>query len=202
MNRGYFLGPDQGNTLNLLTDCDRLCHVIHILYLDRIKQEQYSVPPYFYNHVEDVTCGYGHVATLHCDVTGQPEPRVSWFKQERNAPLRETPGKFALRKQCERVTLIIYDVTTEDIGCYTCKIWNELGEAQSTGRLFYSPSPDRTINDNGSCLKKVIIKETVKIVKREQDALSCHAVVAPGFNTQPQDGSRRDSITIHFPLLE
>uniref|UniRef100_H2YJ34 Ig-like domain-containing protein n=1 Tax=Ciona savignyi TaxID=51511 RepID=H2YJ34_CIOSA len=99
------------------------------------------VPPYFYSHVQDVTCGYGDVAKLHCDVTALPEPRVSWFKQDKSAPLRETPGKFSILKQCERVTLTIYDVTIEDIGCYTCKIWNELGEAQSTGRLFYSPSP-------------------------------------------------------------
>ena len=31
---------DVDKSLNLLTDCDQLCHVIHIIYLDRAKMER------------------------------------------------------------------------------------------------------------------------------------------------------------------
>ncbi|XP_076821406.1 uncharacterized protein LOC143468232 isoform X3 [Clavelina lepadiformis] len=155
--------PPRRKSLNLFTDCDHLCHVIHILYLDKIKKEKCSVPPYFMNHVQDTFCDYGQLARLCCDVTGQPEPKITWYKEEETEPLCEYNGKYAVVQNCGHVILLINDVTSNDIGCYTCKVTNTVGEAISTGRLFFSPSKVSTAPQNH--LTKVRIEETVKIIE-------------------------------------
>jgi len=81
-----------------------------------------TVPPYFLHQVEDIACDFGDLAKLHCDVTGQPEPTVKWYKDGVEDPLCEFNGKYAVIQKCGHVILMIHDVTPEDIGSYTCKV--------------------------------------------------------------------------------
>ena len=74
------------------------------------------------NHVRDTFCNYGQLARLCCDVTGQPEPKITWYKEEETEPLCEYNGKYAVVQNCGHVMLLINDVTSNDIGCYTCKV--------------------------------------------------------------------------------
>ena len=67
-------------------------------------------------------------ASFQCEVEGNPEPQVTWLKQNSNllANKRVVPS---------RGSLMITDVTSQDEGRYTCVARNILGEVTSTATL-------------------------------------------------------------------
>ena len=68
------------------------------------------------------------IATLQCEVKGNPQPQVTWLKQ--NSSL------LADKRIVEsRGGLIIGDVTSQGGGLYTCKARNILGVITSSAAL-------------------------------------------------------------------
>jgi len=67
-------------------------------------------------------------ASFQCEVKGNPEPQVTWLKQ--NSPLRADK-----RIVQSRGGLLITDVTSQDGGMYTCKAKNILGVKTSSATL-------------------------------------------------------------------
>ena len=67
-------------------------------------------------------------ASFQCEAEGNPEPKVTWLKQNSNllADKRVVPS---------RGGLIITDVTSQDEGRYTCVARNILGEVTSSATL-------------------------------------------------------------------
>ena len=67
-------------------------------------------------------------ASFQCEAEGNPEPKVTWLKQNSNllADKRVVPS---------RGGLIITDVTSTDEGKYTCVARNILGEVTSSATL-------------------------------------------------------------------
>ena len=67
-------------------------------------------------------------ASFQCEVTGNPEPKVTWLKQNSSlvADKRVVPS---------RGGLVITDVTSQDEGTYTCVARNILGEMTSSATL-------------------------------------------------------------------
>ena len=68
------------------------------------------------------------IATLQCEVKGNPQPQVTWLKQ--NSSLLSDK-----RIVESRGGLIIRDVTSQDGGLYTCKARNILGVITSSAAL-------------------------------------------------------------------
>ena len=68
------------------------------------------------------------IATLQCEVKGNPQPQVKWLKQ--NSSLLADK-----RIVQSRGGLIIKDVTSQDGGLYTCKARNMLGVITSSAAL-------------------------------------------------------------------
>ena len=68
------------------------------------------------------------IATLQCEVKGNPQPQVKWLKQ--NSSLLADK-----RIVQSRGGLIIKDVTSQDGGLYTCKARNILGVITSSAAL-------------------------------------------------------------------
>ena len=68
------------------------------------------------------------IATLQCEVKGNPQPQVKWLKQ--NSSLLADK-----RIVQSRGGLIIKDVTSQDGGLYTCKARNILGVITSSTAL-------------------------------------------------------------------
>ena len=67
-------------------------------------------------------------ALFQCEVKGNPEPQVTWLKQ--NSSLSADK-----RIVQSRVGLLITDVTSQDGGMYTCKARNILGVMTSSATL-------------------------------------------------------------------
>ena len=67
-------------------------------------------------------------ASFQCEAEGNPEPEVSWLKQNSNLPAvkRVVPS---------RAGLMITDVMSQDEGMYTCVARNILGEVTSSATL-------------------------------------------------------------------
>jgi len=91
-----------------------------------------AVAPQFSKKLENLTIDEGATATLECQVIGQPDPAVRWYKEGR--PLSASQ-KVEIRKQDGRVRLILYGVKEQDSGRYTCIAQNHLGENSSSANL-------------------------------------------------------------------
>ena len=71
-----------------------------------------------------ITC-YLHFR-FECQVTGEPEPKVTWFANGREM----YPSKrIGIKYEQGRCVLTLMQVTQEDSGDYTCNGHNMLGEA-------------------------------------------------------------------------
>lgn len=91
-----------------------------------------AAAPQFTQKLENVTLDEGGTATLECQVTGQPEPSVRWYKEGR--PLSASQ-KVEMRKQDGRVRLMLYGVKEADSGRYTCIAQNHLGENTTSANV-------------------------------------------------------------------
>lgn len=98
-------------------------------------------PPTFYAPLRTETLSeYGAQVLLPCDVTGEPAPRVRWFRNAEEvaaagagaataaASAAETDGRYAVR---EDNTLVIRRLTMEDAAMFQCLAVNEAGERSS-----------------------------------------------------------------------
>ena len=69
------------------------------------------------------------IASLQCEVKGNPTPKVTWLKQNSSiSPLNK-------RIVQSRGRLMIQDVTSQDGGVYTCRARNILGVMISSASL-------------------------------------------------------------------
>ena len=67
-------------------------------------------------------------ASFQCEAKGNPEPKVTWLKQNSSLPADK-------RFVSSRAGLMITDVTSQDEGMYTCVARNILGEMTSSATL-------------------------------------------------------------------
>ena len=68
------------------------------------------------------------IASLQCEVKGNPAPLVTWLKENSSLPADK-------RIFQSRDGLIIVDVTSQDSGLYTCEARNFLGTVSSSATL-------------------------------------------------------------------
>jgi len=67
-------------------------------------------------------------ASFQCEAEGNPEPEVTWLKQNYRLPADK-------RVVSSRGGLMITDVTSQDKGTYTCVARNILGQMTSSATL-------------------------------------------------------------------
>ena len=88
--------------------------------------------PQFSHQLDNQTVDEGSTATLECQVSGQPEPAVRWYKEGR--PINASQ-RVEMRKLDGRVRLILYGLKEHDSGRYTCIAQNHLGESSTSANL-------------------------------------------------------------------
>uniref|UniRef100_A0A3P8UKB3 Ig-like domain-containing protein n=1 Tax=Cynoglossus semilaevis TaxID=244447 RepID=A0A3P8UKB3_CYNSE len=85
--------------------------------------------PYVVRDLENVSCFEGCTAVLECEVTGEPAPEVTWYRDE--VSLKITDGKHQVEVDDKIHRLYINHFTRTDTGVYKCIARNKLGEITS-----------------------------------------------------------------------
>ncbi|XP_049539392.1 uncharacterized protein LOC125953706 isoform X4 [Anopheles darlingi] len=88
-------------------------------------------PPVFGRRLQAQTASRGDRVVLDIEVTGTPEPTVSWFKDERAIQEVLAPGSYHLQQVGPCFKLIFEQVTPLETGKYMVLAKNAGGEAQS-----------------------------------------------------------------------
>lgn len=79
-----------------------------------------------------VLAQYGTVATLRCQIGGDPRPDVIW---ERKNVQIESEGRYNISEDGKAYLLTITGVTEQDAGQYICKARNSIGETYAAASL-------------------------------------------------------------------
>ncbi|XP_052897549.1 obscurin [Anopheles moucheti] len=107
----------------------------------RIEKRDEPTPPSFMKKLTDMTLLDGMKAKLTVCVDGFPMPTVEWIRDGRRLVPSEKYRIEAERNGLAR--LIVDDVQEEDLGRYSCKAVNNLGEAICHANLKFEPSDYR-----------------------------------------------------------
>jgi len=108
----------------------------------------------------------GELVLLTCEVTGDPEPSVTWTKNGNSSIPR------AQFKNDGRI-LIIKDVLPGDRGVYECKASNKFGESRTSTTLIVAVPPRIT---------KEVSPSSVICERQTLCTFSCHATSGSPFN--------------------
>ncbi|XP_023652138.2 inactive tyrosine-protein kinase 7 [Paramormyrops kingsleyae] len=102
-----------------------------------------AVYPVFKLEPENATVYQGHMAVLHCQATGEPEPSIQWIAKDKL--LDPSWRRF---QEMPNGTLVITSVGMEDTGKYTCIAGNACTIRHSTAQLYVVEKPEPKIMDN------------------------------------------------------
>ncbi|XP_052799439.1 myosin light chain kinase, smooth muscle-like [Mya arenaria] len=106
--------------------------------------------PHFDGDLSPKTLTDGERLTLRCNVSGNPEPDVEWFRDGQNVKLIDT---ITTKNRAGLCSLSVIEVTGVDAGEYKCIAINDGGRAevsarvnvQSGVRLAKAPAPDQPL---------------------------------------------------------
>lgn len=87
-----------------------------------------SSPPQFTTGLKSLTIGDGERLTLQCQIAGDPEPQVSWYKGGKKL---ESNDFVDLKYKYGLATLKIEEVYPEDGGEYKCIAKNYVNQTES-----------------------------------------------------------------------
>ena len=85
--------------------------------------------PFFTKGLVDQWIDRGETLTFHCIVTGDPDPKIKWY---RNGTLLKPTDRISIEKTPDgQCTLLIKDCSLTDEGVYRCEAENPLGKAKT-----------------------------------------------------------------------
>ena len=101
--------------------CCNLCHFLPLFL--------FTVKPYFNKEPSDITVLTGETVQFHCSVSGDPQPKILWRKDDGNMPV----GRADIKE--EDKSLIIKNVIPADEGIYICEAHNSVGQINAKAQL-------------------------------------------------------------------
>ncbi|KAH9498297.1 hypothetical protein Btru_006474 [Bulinus truncatus] len=89
--------------------------------------------PRFIRELEYMTVTQGSLVRLECAVTGEPKPKIKWYKDRLRI---DSDAHYKIRSYEDgTATLVIEGVDLEDAGSYMCVAENDAGSASSEGKI-------------------------------------------------------------------
>lgn len=104
----------------------------------KIKDPQALSPPEIVVPLKTVKAVENKSAQFSCTITGNPTPRISWYKGPREI---HDGGKYAILKDGDEYILGISNVFGEDADEYTCRASNKAGTRTTRAELFIKTPP-------------------------------------------------------------
>ena len=95
----------------------------------------FTVSSVIISSITDVSNNESDVAIFICQAVGQPIPDISWYF---NDAMISNSSKYmivskSLNTTTTKNTLTVYNITSADVGVYTCTATNNIGNDTSNG---------------------------------------------------------------------
>ena len=98
--------------------------------------------------------------TLLCQAVGEPVPDISWYFNDVMINVSDNSSKYMIMSRSLNITttentLTVYNVTSSDVGTYTCNSSNIIGSVTSSRIL--------TVTSKLSCLVKWLLSSQLSL---------------------------------------
>ena len=100
----------------------------------------YAVIPNFKISVNNEIKNQEENVTFLCQAVGEPVPDISWYFNDVMINVSDNSSKYMIVSRSLNITttentLTVYNVTSSDVGTYTCNASNIIGSVTSSGIL-------------------------------------------------------------------
>ena len=100
----------------------------------------FTVIPSIEHLVDDEITDWEENVTFFCQAVGEPVPDISWYFNDVMINVSDNSSKYMIVSRSLNITtngstLTVYNVTSSDVGTYTCNASNIIGSATSFGIL-------------------------------------------------------------------
>jgi len=99
----------------------------------------FAVHPDIVSDIHDLTDRRRDVANFTCQATGEPVPNISWYFNGVMIDMSNTSKYMIVSTSINTTTaenkLTVYNVTSSDVGTYTCNATNIIGSNYSHGKV-------------------------------------------------------------------
>ncbi|XP_054739858.1 protein amalgam [Anastrepha obliqua] len=113
----------------------------------------------------------GGDAELYCDYIANPAGGVSWLRNDKTL---NDSYKYAFNevthKGRKRSILTVMDVSAKDLGEYTCRVQNTIGQDETNVHIIYEPEHPQ-LEDMGISGRKAIIRWLVRSIQPLSEAI-------------------------------
>ena len=90
--------------------------------------------------ISDETINATQSINITCEATGEPVPDISWYFNDVMINVSDNSSKYMIVSRSLNITttentLTVYNVTSSDVGTYTCNATNLVGNDSDSGHL-------------------------------------------------------------------
>ena len=98
----------------------------------------FTVNPVIISNITDASENDRNLAIFICQVVGEPVPDISWYFNGAMINVSNNSSKYmivseSMNTTTKESTLTVYNITSTDVGVYTCTATNVLGNDTSNG---------------------------------------------------------------------
>ncbi|CAI5451947.1 unnamed protein product [Caenorhabditis angaria] len=144
-----------------------------------------DTPPSIKKQLEDIVANVGDlIATLSCDLEGNPSPKITWYKDDKE--LQVPSMKYDSFYNEGLAELTVKNIEETDAGKYTCRATNDLGSIMTHARLSVEASKLKTIpkkSETSPATMEAKKRKTSKIVAIEEQTID----MPPNFHHKLSD---------------
>ena len=100
----------------------------------------FAVSPSIKSSIENIIGNQTENVTFLCQAVGEPVPDIIWYFNGVMINVSDNSSKYMIMSRSLNITttentLTVYNVTSSDVGTYTCNSSNTIGSATSSGIL-------------------------------------------------------------------
>ena len=102
-----------------------------------------TVTPMILSEITDLSDGGRTIVNFTCTAIGEPIPDISWYFNDVMINVSDNSSKYMIESRSLNITttentLTVYDVTSSDVGVYTCIATNTQGNDTQPGEIISS----------------------------------------------------------------
>ena len=99
-----------------------------------------TVIPMILSEITDLSDERRNMATFLCTAIGEPVPNISWYFNDVMINVSDTSSKYMIVSRSLNITttentLTVYNVTSSNVGVYTCTATNTQGNDTQPGEI-------------------------------------------------------------------